>query len=76
MSVFNFSELSWSGVDSDGIYSHICSRSDNQALNVPIGGKVPDVDHLFGAEEEVLWSKEHVVSAQHKTGDAQLQCDG
>ncbi|XP_037831446.1 netrin-4 isoform X2 [Kryptolebias marmoratus] len=44
------------------------SYSDNHVLNVPIGGKVPDVDLLFPPEEEVPWSKELPVSAQHNTG--------
>ncbi|XP_037535050.1 netrin-4-like [Nematolebias whitei] len=44
------------------------SYSDNHLLDVPIGGKVPDVDHLFTTEEEEPWSKELAVSAQHSTG--------
>ncbi|XP_029947008.1 netrin-4 [Salarias fasciatus] len=44
------------------------SYSNNQVLNVPIGGKIPDLDHMFPMEEEVQWSKELAVSALHYTG--------
>ncbi|XP_069569294.1 netrin-4 [Brachyistius frenatus] len=44
------------------------SYTDNQVLNVPIGGKIPDLDHMFTIEEEVQWSKELAVSALHYTG--------
>ncbi|XP_041835663.1 netrin-4 isoform X2 [Melanotaenia boesemani] len=44
------------------------SYTNNQVLNVPIGGKIPDVDHLSTIEEEVQWSKELAVSALHYTG--------
>ncbi|XP_043978636.1 netrin-4 [Gambusia affinis] len=42
------------------------SYPNNHVLNVPIGGKIPDVDDVFIAEEE--WSKELAVSALHNTG--------
>ncbi|KAM9758791.1 netrin-4 [Menidia menidia] len=41
---------------------------NNQVLNVPIGGKIPDVDYMFPTEEDVQWSKELAVSALHYTG--------
>ncbi|KAM6947426.1 netrin-4 [Lycodopsis pacificus] len=44
------------------------SSSNNQVFNVPIGGKIPDLDHMFTIEEEVQWSKELAVSALHYTG--------
>ncbi|XP_039654807.1 netrin-4 isoform X2 [Perca fluviatilis] len=43
------------------------SYSNNQVFNVPIGGKIPDLDHMFTVEEEVQWSKELAVSALHYT---------
>lgn len=36
---------------------------------MPIGGKIPDLDHMFTYEEEVQWSKELAVSALHYTGE-------
>uniref|UniRef100_A0A3Q3IMK7 Netrin-1 n=1 Tax=Monopterus albus TaxID=43700 RepID=A0A3Q3IMK7_MONAL len=39
----------------------------DQVFNVPSGGKIPDLDHMFPAEEEVQWSKELAVSALHYT---------
>ncbi|XP_029991051.1 netrin-4 [Sphaeramia orbicularis] len=44
------------------------SYTNNQVFNVPIGGKIPDLDHMFPLEEEVPWSKELAVSALHYTG--------
>ncbi|KAM3620908.1 uncharacterized protein V6R79_003592 [Siganus canaliculatus] len=44
------------------------SYSNNKVFHVPIGGKVPDVDHMFTIEEEVQWSKELAVSALRYTG--------
>ncbi|XP_071393953.1 netrin-4 [Centroberyx affinis] len=44
------------------------SYSNNQVFNVPIGGKIPDLDHMFTNEGEVAWSKELAVSALHYTG--------
>ncbi|XP_028262836.1 netrin-4 isoform X2 [Parambassis ranga] len=44
------------------------SYTNNQVLNVPIGGKIHDLDHMFTTEEEVQWSKELAVSALHYTG--------
>lgn len=38
-------------------------------FNVPVGGKIPDLDHMFTIEEEVQWSKELAVSALHYTGE-------
>lgn len=48
---------------------HFYSYSNNQVFNVPIGGKIPDLDHMFTNEEEVQWSKELAVSALHYTGE-------
>ncbi|KAM7423282.1 hypothetical protein PAMA_011029 [Pampus argenteus] len=44
------------------------SYSNNQVFNVPVGGKIPDLDHMFTIEDEVQWSKELAVSALHYTG--------
>ncbi|XP_074535558.1 netrin-4 [Halichoeres trimaculatus] len=44
------------------------SYFNNQVFNVPIGGKVPELDHMFTTEEEVQWPKELAVSALHYTG--------
>uniref|UniRef100_A0A3Q2NZH0 Netrin-1 n=1 Tax=Fundulus heteroclitus TaxID=8078 RepID=A0A3Q2NZH0_FUNHE len=46
----------------------LISYPNNHVLNVPIGGKIPDVDHIFTAGGEVSWSKELPVSALHYTG--------
>lgn len=54
------------------MYFHFYSYPNNHVLNVPIGGKIPDVDDVFIAEEE--WSKELAVSALHNTGDVYLHC--
>ncbi|XP_029288398.1 netrin-4 [Cottoperca gobio] len=43
------------------------SYSNNLVYNVPIGGKIPDLDHMFTIEE-AQWSKELAVSALHYTG--------
>lgn len=39
---------------------------------MPIGGKVPELDHMFTIEEEVQWSKELAVSALHHTGECSV----
>lgn len=44
-----------------------CSYMDNQVFDVPIGGKVPDVDHMF--EDDVQWTKGRAVSTLHHTGE-------
>ncbi|KAM7006060.1 netrin-4 [Tautogolabrus adspersus] len=44
------------------------SYSNNQVFNVPIGGKVPALDHILTIEEEGQWSKDQAVSALHYTG--------
>ncbi|XP_029908001.1 netrin-4 [Myripristis murdjan] len=44
------------------------SYSNNQVFNVPIGGKIPDLDHMLTHEGEVTWSKQLAVSALHYTG--------
>ncbi|XP_003973560.2 netrin-4 [Takifugu rubripes] len=44
----------------------LTSYSDNHVVNVPIGGKVPDVDHTF--EDDVQWTKGRAVSTLHHTG--------
>lgn len=46
----------------------ICSYIKNQVLHIPIGGKIPDMDHMSTTEEEVQRSKELAVSALHYTG--------
>ncbi|XP_068172078.1 netrin-4 [Antennarius striatus] len=43
------------------------SYSNNHVFNVPIGGKIPDVDQML-MEEEAQWSKELSVSALCYTG--------
>ncbi|XP_056130952.1 netrin-4 [Lampris incognitus] len=44
------------------------SYSSVQLFNVPIGGKVPNLEHMLTSEGEVTWSKELAVSALHYTG--------
>ncbi|XP_047439521.1 netrin-4 [Mugil cephalus] len=44
------------------------SYTNNRVLNVPIGGKIPDLDHMFPTEEDAQWSKELAVSALLHTG--------
>ncbi|XP_029357846.1 netrin-4 [Echeneis naucrates] len=44
------------------------SYTNNQVFSVPVGGKIPDPEHMFPIEEEVQWSKELAVSALHYTG--------
>lgn len=46
---------------------HFCSYRDNHVINIPIGGKVPDVDHAF--EDDVQWTKGRAVSTLHHTGE-------
>jgi len=53
---------------------YFCSYTNNQVLNVPIGGKIPEMDDMFPIEEEVQWSKELAVSALQYTGDVYLHC--
>lgn len=48
---------------------YLCSYTNNQVFNVPVGGKIPDLDQMFTIEEEVQWSKELAVSALHYTGE-------
>ncbi|KAF3689532.1 Netrin-4 Beta-netrin Precursor [Channa argus] len=43
------------------------SYGNNQVFNVPIGGKVPGLDHIFPVKEKLQWSKELSVSALHYT---------
>lgn len=40
-------------------------------FDVPVGGRIPDLDPMVTIEEEVRWSKELAVSAMHYTG----KCD-
>lgn len=47
--------------------NHFCSYTDNHVFNVPIGGKIPDVDHVF--EDDVQWTKGRAVSTLHYTGE-------
>ncbi|XP_062267449.1 netrin-4 [Platichthys flesus] len=44
------------------------SYTNNQVFHVAVGGKIPDLDHMFPIEEEVQWSKELAVSALHYAG--------
>ncbi|XP_041748355.2 netrin-4 isoform X1 [Coregonus clupeaformis] len=44
------------------------SYANNQVFNVPMGGKIPDMDHALTNEGEAVWSKELAVSAMHYTG--------
>lgn len=44
-----------------------CSYTDNHVYNVPIGGKIADVDHMF--EDDAQWTKGHAVSTLHYTGE-------
>ncbi|XP_019910938.2 netrin-4 isoform X2 [Esox lucius] len=44
------------------------SYANNQVFNIPIGGKIPDMDHVLTNEGEAVWSKELAVSALHWTG--------
>ncbi|XP_023120859.1 netrin-4 [Amphiprion ocellaris] len=44
------------------------SYTNNQVINVPIGGRIPDLDHMFTIEDDAQWSKELAVSALHYTG--------
>ncbi|KAJ3603337.1 hypothetical protein NHX12_031079 [Muraenolepis orangiensis] len=44
------------------------SYADNQVVNVPVGGRIPDLEHMFTHEGEALWPKELAVSALHYTG--------
>ncbi|CAL8340214.1 unnamed protein product [Lota lota] len=44
------------------------SYADNQIVNVPIGGRIPDLEHMFTHEGEAVWPKELAVSALHSTG--------
>nr|XP_040058995.1 netrin-4 [Gasterosteus aculeatus aculeatus] len=47
------------------------SNSNDQMFDVPVGGRIPDLDPMVTIEEEVRWSKELAVSAMHYTG----KCD-
>lgn len=38
-------------------------------FDVPVGGRIPDLDPMVTIEEEVRWSKELAVSAMHYTGE-------
>ncbi|KAM6979441.1 netrin-4 [Aplochiton taeniatus] len=44
------------------------SYASNQVYHVPIGGKIPDLDHMFANEGEAVWSKELAVSTLRYTG--------
>lgn len=48
---------------------HFSSYANNQVFNVPMGGKIPDMDHALTSEGEAVWSKELAVSAMHYTGE-------
>lgn len=54
---------------------HFYSYTNKQMLNVPIGGKIPDLDHFLPTEEEAHLSQELTVSALHYTGDVNLHYD-
>lgn len=49
---------------------YFCSYSHNHVFDVPIGGKIPDLDHIFPTGGELQWSKELAVSALHYTGES------
>lgn len=49
---------------------YFCSYSNNHVFDVPIGGKIPDLDHIFPTGSELQWSKELAVSALHYTGES------
>lgn len=49
---------------------YFCSYSNNHVFDVPIGGKIPDLDHIFPTGGELQWSKELAVSALHYTGES------
>lgn len=49
---------------------YFCSYSNNHVFDVPIGGKIPDLDHIFPNGGELQWSKELAVSALHYTGES------
>lgn len=48
---------------------YLCSYTNNQLFNVPIGGKIPDLDHMLPVEEEVQWSEELAISTLHYTSE-------
>lgn len=48
--------------------NHFYSNSNNHVFNVPIGGKIPDLDDTFGIEE-AQWSKGLTLSALHYRGE-------
>lgn len=39
---------------------------------MPIGGRIPDLEHVFTHDGEAVWPKELAVSALHYTGN----CEG
>ncbi|KAL0978573.1 hypothetical protein UPYG_G00172410 [Umbra pygmaea] len=51
-------------------YTGLCldSWTYNQVFNVPIGGKIPDLDRALTNEGEAVWSKKLAVSTLHYTG--------
>lgn len=56
------------GIIKANLEFHFYSNSNN-LFNVPIGGKIPDVDHVYMIEEDVQWSKGLAVSALQYTGE-------
>lgn len=50
------------------------SYTNNHVFNVPIGGKIPELDHMFPVEEEAQWTKELAVSTLHYTGECETFC--
>lgn len=55
------------GIITTNLEFHFYSNSNNM-FNVPIGGKIPDLDHMFMIED-VQWSKGLAVSALQYTGE-------
>lgn len=47
--------------------NHLCSYPDNHVFNIPIGGKIPDVDQTF--EDHAQWTKGRAVSTLQHTGE-------
>lgn len=54
----------------DKLIEHLpsCSYSTNQVFNVPIGGKIPDMDQVFTVEQSLQLSKELAATAVRYTG--------
>lgn len=53
-------------------FNHFRSYTDNRVFNVPIGGKIPDVDQMF--EDDEQWTQGRAVSTLHYTGRRGYTC--